>query len=328
LALWLERERLAHFLPVLTDEMLELQRGVVINERLQTTDNRPYGLADERLYQLLFSADHPYSWPTIGWMTDLERISLGDVRAFFETHYTPPNATLVIAGDVAHDEALELANRYFGDLRSDGTPVPLAPREGSADASRRPVRDTLPDRVSFPRIYRAHPTPSYGTADWVALDVLAYVLGDGESSRLQRALVREGELAQEIDTYLLPTELDGVFGIVSTARGGVDPEEVESRIQREIERVASDGVEEDELAGALRRIRSDQLSELGNLEDRADALAYAATLLGEADALNTVMEAYLRVTADEVMKVAEQYLTGGAGATVVVLPNGEAVDDE
>jgi zinc protease len=259
---------------------------------------------------MLFPEEHPYSWPTIGWMPDLERISLDDVRGFFAGHYTPANGTLVLAGDIGHDEALRLAERYFGDVP--GMAAPASPailsRNGAGGAV---ARDTLPDRVSFARLYRAHPTAPYGSADWLALDVLAYLLGDGESSRLQRALVREEELVQEVDTYLLPTEIEGVFGIVATARGGVEPEAIESRVQRELERVAAGEVGPDELDGALRRIRRDQLAGLATLENRADALAYAATVLGEAEALNRVMEGYLAVGVDDVARVAERYLAHG-----------------
>jgi zinc protease len=325
LPLWLERERLAHFLPVLDEEMLELQRDVVINERLQTSDNRPYGLAEERLYQLLFPEGHPYSWPTIGFMPDLERISIEDASRFFQTYYTPANATLVIAGDLAPEQAFSLTERYFGDLA--GTPAPgerLAARPLGANGG--PKRGTLPDRVSFPRVYGAHATPAYGSFDWNALDVLAYLLGDGESARLQQALVRDAELVQEVDTYLLPTELVGVFGVVATARSGVPADAVEERIRTEIERVARDGVSADEVAGAIRRIRRDQLAGLANVEDRAEALAHAATLLGDAEALNSVMDAYLRVSVDDVVRVAEEYLVAAGGAPPVLLPRAE--DDD
>jgi zinc protease len=323
LPLWLERERLAHFLPVLDEEMLELQRGVVINERLQTSENRPYGRADERLYQLLFPEPHPYSWPTIGWMPDLERISLADVRHFFESHYTPANATLVLAGDLDSAAAFDLAERYFGDLgRTALSPNGNVPAPGARPAVR--ARDSMPDRVTFPRIYRAHATPAYGTADWNALDVLAYILADGESSRLQRSLVREAQLAQEVDTYLLPTELAGIFGLVATSRSGVDAAALEERIDRQIEGIVRDGVRTDEFAGAVRRVRRDQLAALSTVENRAEALAYAATVLGEADALNRVIEQYLSVTPDDVVRVAGEFLTGGA--TLVVTPDEEAAD--
>ncbi len=327
LPLWLERERLAHFLPVLSDEMLEVQRGVVINERLQTAENRPYGLADERLHQLLFPPTHPYSWPVIGYMQDLERITLDDVRTFFRTFYSPRNAVLVFAGDIGEEEALILSEQYFGDLPG-GAGVPPgrdAPAHGTPHAA---VREILPDRVSFPRVYQARTTPAYGTPEWNALDVLAYLLADGESSRLQKALVREAKLVQEVDTYLLPTELQGMFGVVATARTGATAEAIEERIASEIQRVVRQGVGEEEIAGAIRRIRRDQLAGLSTLEDRAEALAHAATLLGEADALNRVMDAYLDVTAEDVIHAARTYLAHDAGATLVVVPNGEeALDD-
>lgn len=321
LALWLERDRMAHFLPVLDEEMLETQRGVVINERRQAYENRPYGLADERLYGMLFPAGHGYSWPTIGHMPDLERITLDDARTFYSSQYAPGNAVLVFAGDLVADEAFALAERYFGDIPA----APLLPRPAATDAIplAAGATDTMEDEVSFPRLYRAWAVPAYGTPDWVALDVLAYLLADGESSRLQRALVRDGLLAQDVDTWLYPTERCGVFGLVSTARSGVDASALEAVARREIDRVARDGVTEEELAGAVRRLRRDQLSELSNVEERAESLAYAATVLGDAERLNGVLDAYALVTPEEVARVAAEWLTPERAATLFVIP-GEA----
>jgi zinc protease len=331
LALWLERDRMAHFLPVLDTEMLETQRGVVINERRQSYENRPYGMADERLARMLFPAEHPYSWPTIGFMPDLEAISLDDARSFYAEHYTPGNAVLVFAGDLAAEDAFTLAERYFGDLPAG--PARAVPVEQAVDTARVPVaepvtaRGTMDDEVSFPRIYQSWSVPAYGTRDWVALDVLAYVLADGESSRLQRALVREGRLAQDADTWLYPTERCGIFGIAATARTGVTAEALEETVRAEIDRVAREGVGEEELAGAIRRLRRDQLAELATVEDRADALAYAATVLGEAEAMNEVLEAYATVGTDEVARVAAEWLAPGRGATLAVLPREQEETD-
>ncbi|HEX8430171.1 MAG TPA: pitrilysin family protein, partial [Longimicrobium sp.] len=159
LPLWLERDRMGFFLPMLTSETLELQRGVVINERRQAYENRPYGLADERLHQMLFPAGHPYSWPTIGYTPDLEAITLEDARTFYSTYYTPGNAVLVIAGDIAPDDAFALAERYFGDLPS-GPRIPATEPAGELVPSER--RATMEDSVSFPRVYRAWTVPAYG----------------------------------------------------------------------------------------------------------------------------------------------------------------------
>jgi zinc protease len=324
LALWLERDRMAHFLPVLDDEMLETQRSVVINERRQSYENRPYGRADERLQELLFGVGHPYAWPTIGYMADLEGIKLSDVRRFYQDYYTPANAVLVLAGDVAADDAFALAEHYFSDLPAGApTPSPTAPPTESPAGS---PREVMQDRVSFPRVYRAAAVPAYGTADWVALDVLAYLLADGESSRLQRVLVRDRQLAQDVDTYLYPTELQGIFGMVATARSGVDAAVVEEALAEVIEDVARNGVPADEVAGAIRRVRRDQVASLALVEERAEALAFAATVLGAADQLELLMDSYSSVTLDDVARVAHEFLDPERAAVVTVVPS-EAAND-
>ena len=325
LPLWLERDRMAFFLPTLNEETLEVQRGVVINERRQTFENRPYGLADERLHELLFPGGHPYSWPTIGYTRDLEAMTLEDARTFYSTYYTAGNAVLAFAGDISAEDAFALAERYFGDLPS-GPELPEALQSTGLTAVG--VRETMEDAVSFPRTYRAWAVPGYGTRDWVALDVLAYLLADGESSRLQRALVREGQLAQDVDTYLYPTALCGIFGIVSTARSGVDVDVVDAAIRHALDSVARGDVGEDEVLGAVRRVRRDHVGQLATVEERADALAYAATVCGDAEALNRISALYDEITADDVERVAAQYLDEPRGVTLIVVPDGaEEVQD-
>ena len=327
LPLWLERDRLAFFLSTLTDEVLELQRGVVMNERRQAYENRPYGLADERLHEMLFPPGHPYSWPTIGYMRDLEQITLEDARAFYQTYYAPGNAVLVFAGDLEPERAFALAERYFGDLPAGPAPAPR-PAEELPPPPHVP-RETMEDDVSFPRIFQGYAVPGYGHPDWVALDTLAYLLADGDSSRLQRALVRDGRLAQDVDTYLYPTALCGLFGVVATARSGIEPEALEQAVRRVLDDVAENGVSEDEVTGAVRRARRDHASEMATVEERADALAYAATVLGDPDALNRVMASYERVTPEDVRRAAAQYLVPGRAATLVVVPGeGSAAEDE
>lgn len=318
LALWLERERIAYFLPVLDDAMLELQRGVVMNERRQTSENRPYGMADERLHELLFPDGHPYSWPTIGYMRDLAAIQLEDVQTFFQHFYTPGNAVLVLAGDITPDDGFRLAERYFGDL-----PAGRSPNGGSVQllpGRRAKAADTLEDRVTLPRVYRAFPVAPYGSAEWIALDVLTYLLSDGESSRLQRRLIREQPLALEVDAYVYPTELHGVLGVVATGRSGVESAMLESEIEAVLAEIATGEIEEEEVGGAVRRARRDQLSGLAHLEERAEELAYATMVLGDPAALTATLSEYGRVGPAELQEVARRYLEADHGAVVTVIP--------
>ncbi|HUE95590.1 MAG TPA: pitrilysin family protein [Longimicrobiaceae bacterium] len=326
LALWLERERMAHFLPILDGEMLEVQRSIVMNERKQVYENRPYGMAHEKLQELLFPAGHPYSWPTIGYMADLEQMTLSDARNFYRTFYAPNNAVLVLAGDVRPEEGFRWANRYFGDVAA-GPDRPARNGTGAcAPGGDRLRAATLADRVSFPRIYHAYAVPGYGTREWVALDVLSYLLADGESSRLQRTLIRDREIAQDVDTYLYPTQLAGIFGIVSTARSGVDGERLIAAIDEVVDRLLDEGVSAEEVAGAVRRARRDQLNGLSNVEDRAEELAYATTVLGSPARLAEVLNTYSEVTGEEIRELASRYLSRESRATVVVVPEEEGSD--
>jgi zinc protease len=324
LALWLERDRMAHFLPILDEEILEVQRSVVMNERRQVYENRPYGMAHERLNQLLFPADHPYSWPTIGYMPDLEAMELEDARSFYERFYTPDNAVLVLAGDIGPDEGFLWAEKYMGDIPAGGSP-PVQP--GPMDPGLPGRTEVMEDRVSFPRIYHANAVAPFGSDDWVALDVLSYLLADGESSRLQKALIREGQIAQDVDTYLYPTQLAGIFGFIATARTGVPAERLISTIDEVIAGVIGEGVSGAELDGAIRRARKDQLQSFSTVEDRADELAYATTVLGSPDRLEEMLNHYVEVTADDVRRVAERYLNPERRATVIVVPGANGVEE-
>lgn len=324
LALWLERDRMAHFLPILDDEILDVQRSVVMNERRQVYENRPYGMAHERLNQLLFPPDHPYSWPTIGYMADLEAMELKDARAFYERFYTPDNAVLVLAGDIGPDQGFAWAEKYMGDIPAGGNP-PVPP--GPLDPGLSGHTEVMEDRVSFPRVYHANAVAPFGSDDWIALDVLSYLLADGDSSRLQRALVRDGQIAQDVDTYLYPTQLTGIFGFIATARSGIPAERLIEAIDEVLIGVIEGGVTGTELDGAIRRARKDQLQSFSTVEERADELAYATTILGSPDRLEEMLNQYVEVTANDVRRVAERYLSPERRATLIVVPGTNTVDE-
>ena len=187
LALWMESDRMGYLLPALTDAKFENQREVVLNERRQNYENRPYGFASMAVVEALYPPDHPYHWMTIGGADDIRAARLDDVRAFFQTYYRPRNASLALAGDVDTDEALALVTRYFGDLDAGDEP----PRVDAAPPG--PIvselRLLLEDRVELPRLYISWHSPALFAKDDAELDLVAEVLASGKTSRLYRTLV-------------------------------------------------------------------------------------------------------------------------------------------
>ena len=181
LALWMESDRMAHLLPALTPAKFDNQREVVLNERRQNYENRPYGLATMATVAALFPPDHPYSWLTIGSADDLRASTLDEARTFFETFYHPGNASLAIAGDIDVEEALDLVDAYFGD-------VPAGPDVGPVRSSEPqlagPVRLLHEDRVELPRLYLAWHSPAMFAPGDAELDLIADVLTNGKNSRL------------------------------------------------------------------------------------------------------------------------------------------------
>ena len=195
LALWMESDRMGFLLPALTAAKFENQRDVVLNERRQSYENRPYGLAPIAMLAALYPADHPYHWPTIGEIADLRAARVEEVREFFARYYHPANASLSIAGDVDTTEALDLVGRYFGDL---------APGPAVADVRPTPpllvgeTRLMIEDRVELPRLYLAWMSPSMFAHEDAELDLAADILANGKTSRLYRRLVYELRAATDV----------------------------------------------------------------------------------------------------------------------------------
>src|SRR5213595_2149767 len=238
LMLYLDADRMGFLLPEITADKVDLQRGVVQNERRQSYENRPYGLAEENILERLYPSDHPYHWPVIGSMADLQAATLDDVRGFFRMYYTPNNATLAIAGDITPRVARQLVVRYFGDIPRGPTvtrPTPPAVQIG-AD-----VYATIEDRVQVPRVYDAwHSVQAFADSD-ATLDVLANVLAGGRSSRLYKRLVYELQIATDVVAFQDGGRIDGKFELWATARPGHDLTELERVIDEEIGKIAQAG---------------------------------------------------------------------------------------
>jgi predicted Zn-dependent peptidase len=317
LGLWLESDRMGWLLPAMTAEKLETQRQVVMNERRQRVDNQPYGRAFERVNELLFPSEHPYSWPVIGYMEDIAAATLEDVESFFRTWYTPDNAVLTLAGDLDPERALELVERHFGGIPAG--PGPRAPRP-PALAPAPATRETMPDAVELARVYLAYRLPAYGTDEWYAADLLSSVLTGGRSSPMYRDLVHQRQLVQDVGAFALPTELAGSFMLVATAKPESDPAVVEEAVRGHLARAASEPCAPVDLERARNRLLTNHWEALQQLDQRADQLSQLTTYFDDPHLLTRELERYATLDAEALRRAAATWLAADAGVTLTVVP--------
>ena len=304
LALWLEADRMGFLLDALDQKRFDIQREVVKNERRQSYENRPYGMAHMLLQPAVFPPPHPYSWTTIGDPEDLDAATLEDVKAFFRQFYAPSNASLAIVGDIVTDEARKLVERYFADL----PPGPSINRVGRMDSELRgQVSLAMRDRVQLPRLYLVWPTGPLFDRDQPPLDVLSIMLGEGKSSRLYRSLVYEKQIARDVGIFHHAQAIAGELHIQVTASPGHTLEEIESVVRDELGRLGREPPSEKELARAKNRIESHhvrQLERFGGFGGRADQLNYYNIFAGDPGVINSDIDRYMAVTEEDVQRVA------------------------
>jgi zinc protease len=234
LALFLESDRMAYLLDTMSPERVDGQRDVVKNERRQSYENRPYGMASIEMDKLLWPAAHPYSWPTIGNMEDLTAASYDDVVNFFKTYYVPNNASLVIAGDIDIARTRALVEKWFGAIPRGPVPVPVAPPAAILTEVK---RQTITDQVRLPRLYLGWLTPREYAPGAAALDVAASILSEGKNSRLYSRLVYETQIAQDVAAFQASGALGSSFQIIATARPGHTAAEIQKVIDEELDKL-------------------------------------------------------------------------------------------
>ena len=234
LALFLESDRMGYLLDTMSPARVDGQRDVVKNERRQSYENRPYGMASLEMDKMLWPAGHPYSWPTIGHMQDLTAAGHEDVIAFFKTYYVPNNASLVIAGDIDIARTRALVEKWFGEIPRGPAVQPVAPPAAILTEVK---RQTLTDQVRLPRLYLAWLTPRAYAPGSAALDVASSILADGKNSRLYTRLVYETQIAQDVAAFQQSGVLGSSLQIIATARPGHTAAELQKAIDEEVERL-------------------------------------------------------------------------------------------
>jgi zinc protease len=310
-ALWMESDRMGHLLGALTQERLDEQRGVVLNEKRQG-DNQPYRIAWRLITQNTWPAGHPYSWEVIGAEEDLEAATLGDVRAWFNAWYGPANAVLVVSGDVTAGEAVEKVRRAFGDI----PPGPPVSRPVEYIAKRAGTRRMVAqDRVPQARLYKVWNIPPYGTPAGNRLNVASGVLAGGKTSRLYKRLVYDEQLATEVSAWADLGEIAGQFVVSATARQGVPLREVERAVDEELARFLAGGPGADELRRVKAGFEADFVrgcERVGGFGGKSDVLARNFVLTGDPDYYKTVLRETRGAARAEVRDTARAWLGDGA----------------
>jgi zinc protease len=323
LALWMESDRMGYLLPALTDAKFANQRDVVLNERRQNYENRPYGLAPMAMLAALFPPDHPYHWTTIGEVADLRATRLDEVRAFFQRYYHPANASLALAGDFEPDEAMALVDRYFGE-------IPPGDRIGPVQASaalERDVRIVFEDRVELPRLYLAWLTPAMFADHDAELDLANDLLANGKTSRLYKRLVFDERIATDVSASQNSREIAGYTQVVATAAPGHTLGDIEQVVLEEIGRLVAHGPTEDEMERGRAQAESQfifRLQTVGGFGGKSDQLNAYNVFKGDPAYFDRDLARYRAVTPASMQSAVARYMGSAHAVALSIVPRGRA----
>lgn len=322
LGLWLEADRMRSL--AVTKENFENQRETVKEERRMRIDNQPYTGAFLSSLTSGFdrAACFAYAHETIGSMDDLNAAKTEDVQDFFHTYYAPNNATLVVSGDFQPAEARQLIQTYFGTIPRVTDPAPVTCEQNfNTGLLRRTVIDA---KANLPAVLLLYRIPEYKSADTPALELLSTILGSGESSRLNRTVVREAKaaVATQVIAGLGPRRGPNVFAALGVNNQGVSPDSMERLLVRQIDEVVANGVTDAELTKAKNSYRSERIGQLQTSMGRAEAIHTADLFLGDPKLVNADLQRHLDVTVQDIKRVAATYLRADNSVITLIKPQG------
>ncbi len=304
LGLWLESERMLH--AKVENKGIETQREVVKEEKRMRYDNQPYGnLLPEALKHAY--KKHPYAWSPIGSMEDLNAAKDEDFVNFYKTFYVPNNAVLSLAGDMNVEETKKLIAKYFGDIPKGTNAIPRPTVK--EDINTGEVRDTIFGKDELPMVVQAYHIPAQGTTEFYAVDMLNTLLSNGESSRLNRAMVEEQQLSLFCGAFTFNLEDPGLTLAFGLANMGVDPKTLEDGMNKEFDKVKEELVTEKEFEKLKNQIESQFVSSNSSMAGIAESLANYHTYYGNANLINTEIERYMKVTREDLRAAARKYYT-------------------
>ena len=320
LALYLDSDRMGFLQDVMTQQALDAQRLVVKNERRQSYENRPYGMANMVLYENLFPAMHSYHWPTIGSMADLSAASLDDVKEFFRTYYAPNNAVLCIVGDIDVEKTKALVTKWYSEIPR-GKPVPLIDTPPVFLTEEK--RIAFEDKVQLPRLYIAWVTPASLTPGDAELDICSDILAGGKNSRLYKRLVYDLQIAQDVSAYQASQRLISFYVISATARAGHTLSELEKVIQEELNKIKNVPPAVREVQQTANKFEARFIEGLEYTNNKADKLNGYLYNTGNPDYFNEDLARYRAVDPADVSTIASTYLRDNGRVILSVVPKGK-----
>jgi len=314
LPIYLEAERLQNL--NLIPETLKSEREVVKEERRLRTENDPVGLALEQLFALSFIA-HPYHWPVVGWMSDLDAITLEDCKNYFKTYYAPNNAVIILVGDFEIDNALSLIKKYFGNIQNEVSPPDVKTKEPEQKGIRIAEVKIL---AEAPIILAGYKAPKASDEDNYPLQVASYILSSGESSRIYRKLIYEKQLATEAGGEVFSLKDEGLFFVYAYANPGAKIDEVEKYLFDEIEKLKTETIPDKELQKAKNQLEADYIFQLASLYLKAMNLGRAETIGGRWQIAQETPEKIQAVSAEDIKRVANKYFNKDKLSIVRIIP--------
>jgi zinc protease len=319
-ALWLEADRMGLLLPAVTQEKFEVQRETVKNERGYRVDNQPYGRVFETIARALYPLEHPYSWPVIGWIEDLNRADLDDLKRFFLRWYGPNNAVLTVGGDIDPMETLRLVKQYFGTIPAGPAVEDLPKQPASLDADR---YVTMEDNIHLPALALLLPTVYMAHPDEPALEAAAEILGQGQDSLLYQRLVQTGRAVQAYVQHSCRELACEIYFIVIQNPGfGETLAEMEAAIRETIAEFAEREISADDLQKFKAQYESQRIFGLQSVRGKVSTLAAYETYLGSPAGIGEEIERYLGVATDDVRRVFNDYVNGKPAVILSIVPNG------
>lgn len=315
LGLWLESERMLH---ARVDSIgIATQKGVVIEEKKQSVDNRPYGSLLQELQSHAFTK-HPYKWTVIGNADHIRAAKDEEFKKFYDSFYVPNNAVLVLAGDINFKDAKKLVEKYFSD-------IPKLDKEIYRpnileDIKHAEVRDTIYDNIQLPAVFQAYHIPKMGSTDYYAVEILSQLLATGQSSRLYKSLVDDQQLAIQVAAIPLPFEDPGLAIILALPNMGLDCGTLEASMDKEIEKVQTELIPENEFQKLKNQIENQIVNENSTIANRATTLAENYTYFKDANRINTDLTKYMEVTREDLKRVANEYFRKDNRVVLYYLP--------